>query len=69
MRFSRGGGAVVEVATEAKGAVTVTVRPEQVRIVAAQEAGEAAVFRMAPGNYAANAAVAGSRLVLTITEG
>ena len=33
------GGAVVEVATEAKGAVTVTVRPEQVRIVAAQEAG------------------------------
>lgn len=32
-------------------------------------AGEAAVFRMAPGNYAANAAVAGSRLVLTITEG
>lgn len=31
--------------------------------------GEAAVFRMSPGNYAANAAVAGSRLVLTITEG
>ena len=31
--------------------------------------GEAAVFRMAPGNYAANAAVAGSRLVVTITEG
>jgi len=32
-------------------------------------AGEAAVFRMAAGNYAANAAVADSRLLVQITEG
>lgn len=32
-------------------------------------AGEAALFRMAAGNYAANAAVAGSRLLVQITEG
>jgi hypothetical protein len=32
-------------------------------------AGEAAVFRMAAGNYAANAAVANSRLLVQITEG
>lgn len=32
-------------------------------------AGEGAVFRMAAGNYAANAAVAGSRLLVQITEG
>ena len=31
--------------------------------------GEAAVLRLAPGNYAANAAVANSRAVITITEG
>lgn len=31
--------------------------------------GEAAIFRMAAGNYAANAAVAGSRLLVQITEG
>ena len=32
-------------------------------------AGEAAVFRMAAGDYCANAAVANSRVVLTILEG
>lgn len=32
-------------------------------------AGEAGVFRMAAGNYAAKAAVGGSRLMLTIFEG
>lgn len=32
------------------------------------KAGEAAVLRLAPGNYAAKSAVAGSRLVLTIYE-
>ncbi len=32
-------------------------------------AGEAAVFRLADGNYAAKAAVAGSRLLLTVLEG
>lgn len=32
------------------------------------KAGEAALMRLAPGNYAAKAAVAGSRLVLTIYE-
>lgn len=32
------------------------------------KAGEAAVLRLAPGDYAAKAAVAGSRLVLTIYE-
>ena len=32
-------------------------------------AGEAAVFRMAAGDYAANAAVANSRVVVQITEG
>lgn len=32
------------------------------------KAGEAAVLRLAAGNYAAKAAVAGSRLVLTIYE-
>lgn len=32
------------------------------------KAGEAAVVRLAAGDYAANAAVAGSRLVLTIFE-
>lgn len=32
------------------------------------KAGEAAIFRMAPGDYAAKAAVAGSRLMLTILE-
>ena len=31
--------------------------------------GEAAVLRLAPGNYAANAAVAGTRAIITITEG
>lgn len=31
-------------------------------------AGEAAVFRLAAGNYAAKAAVSGSRLLLTIIE-
>lgn len=33
------------------------------------KAGEAAVFRMAPGDYAAKAAVEGSRIVLTVYEG
>lgn len=32
-------------------------------------AGEAAVFRLAAGDYAAKAAVAGSRLLLTVIEG
>ena len=32
------------------------------------KAGEAAVMRLAPGDYAANSAVSGSRLVLTIYE-
>ena len=32
------------------------------------KAGEAAVLRLAPGNYAAKSAVSGSRLVLTIYE-
>lgn len=32
-------------------------------------AGEAALLRLAPGDYAAKAAVAGSRLLLTIVEG
>jgi hypothetical protein len=32
------------------------------------KAGEAAVLRLAPGNYAARSAVAGSRLLLTIYE-
>lgn len=32
------------------------------------KAGEAAVFRLAAGDYAAKAAVAGSRLVLTVYE-
>jgi len=32
------------------------------------KAGEAAVLRLAPGNYAAKSAVEGSRLVLTIYE-
>jgi len=32
------------------------------------KAGEAALMRLAPGNYAAKSAVAGSRLVLTIYE-
>lgn len=32
------------------------------------KAGEAALLRLAPGDYAAQAAVAGSRLVLTIVE-
>lgn len=32
------------------------------------KAGEAAVLRLAPGDYAAKSAVAGSRLVLTIYE-
>lgn len=32
-------------------------------------AGEAAVLRLAPGDYAANAAVANTRLVLTVYEG
>lgn len=32
------------------------------------KAGEAAVLRLAPGNYAAKSAVAGSRLLLTIYE-
>lgn len=31
-------------------------------------AGEAAIFRLAAGNYAARAAVGGSRLVLTVLE-
>ena len=31
-------------------------------------AGEAAIFRLAAGNYAAKAAVGGSRLVLTVLE-
>ena len=31
-------------------------------------AGEAAILRLAAGNYAANAAVGGSRLVLTVLE-
>ena len=31
-------------------------------------AGEAAIFRLATGNYAAKAAVGGSRLVLTVLE-
>ena len=31
--------------------------------------GEAAVLRLSPGNYAANAAAEGSRVVITITEG
>lgn len=32
------------------------------------KAGEAALLRLAPGDYAAKAAVAGSRLVLTVLE-
>lgn len=32
------------------------------------KAGEAAILRLAPGDYAAKAAVAGSRLVLTVLE-
>jgi hypothetical protein len=32
------------------------------------KAGEAAMLRLAPGNYAAKAAVAGSRLLLTVLE-
>jgi hypothetical protein len=32
------------------------------------KAGEAAILRLAPGNYAAQSAVAGSRLLLTIYE-
>ena len=32
------------------------------------KAGEAAILRLAPGDYAAKAAVAGSRLVLTVIE-
>lgn len=32
-------------------------------------AGESAVLRLSPGNYAAKAAVAGSRMMLTVYEG
>lgn len=46
------------------GRVDTNVLYESVRL----KAGEAAVLRLAPGDYAAKAAVEGSRLVLTIYE-
>jgi len=46
------------------GRVSGTSLYETVRL----KAGEAALMRLAPGDYAAKAAVAGSRLVLTIYE-
>jgi len=46
------------------GRVSGTALYETVRL----KAGEAALMRLAPGNYAAKSAVEGSRLVLTIYE-
>ena len=46
------------------GRLNGTTLYEMVRL----KAGEAAIFRMAPGDYGAKAAVAGSRLMLTIVE-
>ena len=56
--------ATSETHTVSFGRVDTNVLYETVRL----KAGEAAVMRLAPGNYAAKSAVEGSRLVLTIYE-
>lgn len=56
--------ATVETHTVSFGRVVSNTLHDTVRL----KAGEAAVVRLAPGSYAAKAAVAGSRLVLTIYE-
>lgn len=56
--------ATVETHTVSFGRVDSNVLYETVRL----KAGEAAVLRLAPGDYAAKSAVEGSRLVLTIYE-
>jgi hypothetical protein len=53
-----------ETHTVSFGRVDTNVLYETVRL----KAGEAAVMRLAPGDYAAKSAVEGSRLVLTIYE-
>jgi hypothetical protein len=56
--------ATVETHTVSFGRVDSNTLYETVRL----KAGEAAVLRLAPGDYAAKSAVEGSRLVLTIYE-
>ena len=56
--------ATTETHTVSFGRLSGTNLYETVRL----KAGEAAVLRLAPGDYAAKSAVAGSRLVLTIYE-
>ena len=56
--------ATSETHTVSFGRVDTNVLYETVRL----KAGEAAVMRLAPGDYAAKSAVEGSRLVLTIYE-
>ena len=56
--------ATVETHTVSFGRVESNTLYETVRL----KAGEAAVLRLAPGDYAAKSAVEGSRLVLTIYE-
>ena len=56
--------ATTETHTVSFGRLSGTNLYESVRL----KAGEAAVLRLAPGDYAAKSAVAGSRLVLTIYE-
>lgn len=56
--------ATVETHTVSFGRVVSNTLHDAVRL----KAGEAAVLRLAPGNYAAKSAVAGSRLLLTIYE-
>lgn len=56
--------ATVETHTVSFGRLSGTNLYETVRL----KAGEAAVLRLAPGDYAAKSAVEGSRLVLTIYE-
>lgn len=56
--------ATVETHTVSFGRIDSNTLYETVRL----KAGEAAVLRLAPGDYAAKSAVEGSRLVLTIYE-
>lgn len=56
--------ATVETHTVSFGRVVSNTLHDAVRL----KAGEAAIVRLAPGSYAAKAAVEGSRLVLTIYE-
>jgi hypothetical protein len=56
--------ATVETHTVSFGRVVSNTLHDTVRL----KAGEAAVLRLAPGDYAAKSAVEGSRLVLTIYE-